>query len=131
MQIASVSFCGKKEVQGYAAKNAKQLTPEEKNLVNAACAFHDLEVESTSDGDYLDNPKKAKEVSDKYLDALHNVGASKMAYLIAVDTLTAPVINYRVSPIAKETLVKEALNIAAKADDVDKHDIIKDVAKFD
>ncbi len=135
MRIASISFCGKKEILGYAsnheAKNNRPLTAAEKNLVNTACEFHDLEVESTSDGDWLASPHEAQDVSKRYLDALHNVGASKMAYLTAVDTLMAPVISYRVSPIFKEQLVSEALEIAKKADDVTKFDVIKDIPKFD
>ena len=131
MQISPVSFCGKKEITSFEKEAGRKLTSAEKLLAKTACEFHDLEVETTGDGDYLENPAKAREVSARYLDALHNVGASKFAYMVAVDTLTAPVISYRVSPIYKEDLVEEALQIAKRADDVDKFDVIKDIKKFD
>ena len=86
MQIAPVSFAGKKEIQNL-VKERKDITWEEKSLANIACGFHDLEVDRTGDGDYLQHPKEAETTSKAVLDFLHRAGASKFSYLIAVDLL--------------------------------------------
>lgn len=124
MKIASVSFAGKKEIHNY-AKKAQPLTNEEKTLVKTACEFHDLEVDKTSDGDFLNDPNKARKVTAEYLDALDKVGASKLAYLIAVDTINAPVIKNDVLPFTKYAIIEAALDIASKSKEVTKKDLIK------
>lgn len=129
MQIAPVSFAGKKEIQNL-VKERKDITWEEKSLANIACGFHDLEIDRTGDGDYLQHPKEAETTSKAVLDFLHRAGASKFSYLIAVDLLDAPVVKAGISPLGKETIVKEALEIGGKAPDVSKEDIIVNVPKF-
>ena len=129
MQIAPVSFAGKKEIQKL-VKEKKDITWAEKSLANVACGFHDLEIDRTSDGDYLQHPKEAESTSKAVVDFLHKAGASKFSYLIAVDLLDAPVVQAGISPLRKETIVKEALEITGKADDVSKKDIISNVPKF-
>ena len=129
MQIAPVSFAGKKEIQKF-VKDAGKLTWEEKSLANIAIGFHELEIDRTSDGDYLQNPKEAETTSKAVVDFLHKAGASKFSYLIAVDLLNAPIVQAGISPVSKRELVDEALKIAGKADDVSKKDIIDNVPKF-
>lgn len=129
MQISPVSFCGQKEILGY-AKKAGELTNAEKNLVKTACDFHDLDIDQTSDGDFLENPAKAREVSDRYYKALNAVGASKLAYMIAVDTLSAPVIKANVSPLQKFQITQRAFEIAVDTEQVTKNDLVRDFSKF-
>ena len=129
MQIAPVSFAGTKEIQKL-VKEKKNITWAEQSLANIACDFHNLEIDRTSDGDYLDNPQKAEAASKSVLDFLHKAGASKFSYLIAVDLLKAPIVQAGISPLRKENIVKEALDIAGKAADVSKEDIISNVPKF-
>lgn len=126
MTIAQVSFAGKREICNY-AKNAQPLTTEEKKLAKAACKFHDIEIDRTSDGDYLSNPDEAKKVAEDYMDALNKAGASKFSYMVAVDTLNAPVFKTDVSPLSKHSIVKAATKIALDSDDVTKKDIIQNI----
>ncbi len=129
MQIAPVSFAGKKEIQSIAKKEGK-LNTAQKELVRNACNYHDLEVDRTGDGDYLADPNLAKETSDKLMESLEKVGASRFAYLIAVDVLDAPVMLANISPVSRSEVTEKALDIAEKADDVTKKDIISNVSKF-
>ena len=129
MQISPVSFCGKKEILGYAQK-AGELNKDEQKLVKTACAFHDLDIDQTSDGDFLENPAKAREVSENYYKALNAVGASKLAYMIAVDTLSAPVIKANVSPLQKWEITQKAFDIALDTPEVTKKDLVRDFSKF-
>lgn len=127
MSIAPVSFCGKAEILGY-ANSAKKLSENEKDLVKAACDFHDLEVDSTSDGVYVANTDKAESVTERYLESLDKAGASKLSYMIALDTLKAPILGATFAPISRNNLVKKSLDIAVKADDVTKKDITSNFA---
>lgn len=129
MQIAPVSFAGKKEIQTI-AKNAGKLNTAQKELVKNACAYHDLEVDITGDGEFLANPELAKKVSDKLMDSLDKAGNSKFSYLIAVDVLNAPVMKENVSPVSRSEVTAKALDIAEKSDEVSKKDIISNIAKF-
>ncbi len=129
MQIAPVSFAGKKEIQSI-ARNEGKLNTAQKELVKNACAYHDLEVDITGDGEFLANPTLAKKVSDSLMDALDKAGNSKFSYLIAVDVLNAPVMRENVSPVSRSEVTTKALEIAEKADDVTKNDIIANISKF-
>ncbi|MBE7705005.1 MAG: hypothetical protein E7Z90_04235 [Cyanobacteria bacterium SIG29] len=129
MQIAPVSFAGKKEIQSI-ARNAGQLNTAQKELVKNACAFHDLEVDITSDGEFLADPKQAEVTSSKLMDSLDKAGASKFSYLIAVDALNAPVVRENVSPISRSDITAKALEIAEKSDEVTKKDVISNITKF-
>lgn len=129
MQIAPVSFAGKKEIQSI-ARNEGKLNTAQKELVKNACAFHDLEVDITGDGEFLADPRLAQETSNKLMDSLEKAGASKFSYLIAVDVLSAPVIRENVSPISRSDITTKALDIAGKADDVTKNDVIANISKF-
>ena len=129
MQIAPVSFAGKKEIQSI-AKGAGKLNTAQKELVKNACDYHDLEVDRTGDGDYLAHPERARETSERLMDSLNKVGASKFSYLIAVDVLDAPVMKANISPVSRSEVTTKALDIAEKADDVTKKDIISNVSKF-
>lgn len=129
MQIAPVSFAGKKEIMSI-AKDAGKLNPAQKALVDNAIKFHELEIDRTGDGDYLAEPEKARATSAALIDSLHNAGASKFAYLIAVDSLSAPVVRAGISPVSRGEIVAEALDIAGKADDVSKKDIISNVSSL-
>ena len=80
MQIAPVSFAGKKEIQTI-AKNAGKLNTAEKQLVDNAIKFHELEIDTTSDGDYLANPIEARNTSAALMNSLNKAGASKLSYL--------------------------------------------------
>ena len=129
MQIAPVSFAGKKEIQSI-ARNAGKLNTAQKELVKNACAYHDLEVDITGDGEFLANPKLAQETSERLMDSLDKAGNSKFSYLIAVDVLSAPVMKENVSPVSRSTITKKALDIAEKSDEVTKKDIISNISKF-
>lgn len=129
MQVTPVSFAGKKEIQSI-ARNAGQLNTAEKELVKNACAFHDLGVDITSDGEFLADPKQAQITSSKLMDSLDKAGASKFSYLIAVDALSAPVVKENVSPISRNDITAKALEIADKSDEVTKKDIISNISKF-
>lgn len=129
MQIAPVSFAGKKEIQAI-AKNAGKLNVAQKELVNNAIKFHELEIDRTSDGDYLAEPIEARNTSAALMDSLNKAGASKLSYLIAVDVLDAPVMRANISPVSRSEVTTKALDIAEKSDEVSKKDIISNISKF-
>ena len=129
MQIAPVSFAGKKEIQSI-AKNAGKLNVAQKELVNNAIKFHELEIDRTSDGDYLAEPIEARNTSAALMDSLNKAGASKFSYLIAVDILDAPIMQANISPVSRSEVTTKALDIAEKSDEVTKKDIISNISKF-
>lgn len=129
MQIAPVSFAGKKEIMSI-AKNEGKLNSNQKALVNNAIKFHELEIDRTSDGDYLSDPIEARSTSAALMDSLNKAGESKFSYLIAVDLLDAPVMKANISPVSRDQVTAKALDIAEKSDEVTKKDIISNISKF-
>ena len=89
MNITPISFAGKKEINAYAEQFAP-LAKEEQVIKEMAENFYDIEVDRTSDGDYITGSDQA--YRQLFLDTLKSQALYKstFAYNIALDAAKAP-----------------------------------------
>ena len=127
MRITPVSFCGKREIQGFAEQYGP-LTTEEKRVQNLANRVHDIEVDRTSDGDFC--TERDAQMTREYVEALKvfTIKPSAFAYHTAIDTLSAP--GFDAMGYLKSSVANTAKQIAEVTPEITKTDILNDWNKL-
>ncbi|MBE7706836.1 MAG: hypothetical protein E7Z91_06310 [Cyanobacteria bacterium SIG30] len=128
MQITPISFAGRKEVVAIARKSGK-LNKNEEKLVDNALAFHSIEINDSSDGAYYFSKDAGKKV-DAFIDSLDKAGASKLSFMIAADALKSKHLDPRDFGHERCKVQERLLNIARKANDVTKEDVLENIKLF-
>ena len=123
MQITPVSFRGKADIRGFANQYCP-LTKKEEKLEQLALRYHDIEVDRTSDGDYVSSLDK--EIYRETVEALKTFATtpSLFAYRTALDLTTAPANSAIV--YAENGFKKAALAIAENDTRITKEMILED-----
>ena len=123
MQITPVSFCGKADIRGFANQYGP-LTRDEEKLKQLALRYHDIEVDRTSDGDYVSSLDK--EIYREAVQALKTFATtpSLFAYRTAIDLASADANGAIV--YAEDGFKKAALAIAENDPRITKEMILED-----
>ncbi len=127
MQITPVNFCGKAEIRGF-AREFGPLSKDEEKLKKLAYRYQDIEVDRTSDGDYVSSSDR--EIYHKAVDALKIFATtpSLFAYRTAIDLVTAPANDAII--YAENGFKSAALAIAQNDPNVTKEMILDDFNKL-
>ena len=127
MLNAPVSFSGKVDIYNYANQYGP-LTAKEREVGHLASKYYDVQVDRTSDGDFVG--EKDKELQHKLNEALKAFATtpSVFAYKTAVELIDAPANDAIV--YAQNNFKKAAFEIAKNDPEVTKEMILEDFDKL-